>query len=346
MNMKEQIITFIKSPLQSIWYAEIPNYPGPHEDLEMVDSAGTFLSQLDNGLGIVQVSISDEPDGLVDVILEKTAETQDEKGANYNIASCYNYVDSIWLCGVLEFVFGSFPDHLYLEILPIQECRDITEEAFFKAGRHHQLHEDRVNREWNLLSKTNKWRFWHFLAAWADYANERKMGWMPGDRQMFQFESFRYFMPENKLNECLTFPELYISTTKNFPYQFPIVVNHENIQELQAFIQDYFKNEVPFVEVYSYLDVAWSKLKIPDADVYIEDVVEKAFQITQWDYNEIDLWRRVVGKKDKWSKALLYGNLNTQQKDQMETLENIIHQTPPSINEKVWWELHEKMKKQ
>jgi protein-tyrosine phosphatase len=41
MNMKEQIITFIKSPLQSIWYAEIPNYPGPHEDLEMVDSAGT-----------------------------------------------------------------------------------------------------------------------------------------------------------------------------------------------------------------------------------------------------------------------------------------------------------------
>ena len=343
--MQEQIITFIKSPLQSIWYAEIPNYPGAHDDLEMVDSAGTFLSQLDKGLGIVQVKISDEPDDRVDIILEKTEETKDEKGANYKIASGDQSVETIWLCGVLEYVFGTFPNHLYLEILPIQECRDITEEAFFKAGRHYQMDENRVNREWNLLSRTNKWRFWHFLAEWADYANERKMGWMPGDRQMFQFESFRYFMPENKLKNCLTFPELYISTTKNFPYQFPIVINHENIQELKAFIQDYFKNEVPFVEVYSYLDVAWSKLEVQEADLYIEDVMEKAFNITQWDYNEIDLWRRVVGKKDKWSKALLYGNLNTHQKEQMEELENTIHQTPPSINEKVWWELHEKMKK-
>ncbi len=74
--------------------------------------------------------------------------------------------------------------------------------------------------------------------------------------------------------------------------------------------------------------------------------MENVFDITGWDYNEIDLWRRVVGKKDKWSKALLCGNLNAQQKDQLESLETYIHQSPPSINEKVWWELHEKMKKQ
>lgn len=344
--MKEKIITFIKSPLQSIWFAEIPQYPGSHDDLEMVDDAGVFLSQLDNGLGIVQVKISEEPDGIVDVILEKTTETQDEKGANYNIASCYNYVDSIWLCGVLEFVFGSFPDHLYLEILPIQNQRSITEEAFFKAGNHYNIEKNRMNREWELLSKTNKWRFWHFLAEWADYANQRKMGWMPGDRQMLQFENFRYFMPENKLNDCPTFPELYISTTKNFPYHFPIIVNQEHTDELREFIERYFQSEVPFVEVYSYLDVAWSKLEIPDADVYIEDIMEKVFEITGWDYNEIDLWRRVVGKKDKWSKALLCGNLNAIQQDQLESLETYIHQSPPSINEKVWWELHEKMKKQ
>jgi hypothetical protein len=104
------ILTFNKE--NSRWYVELPSYPGPKEDLEMVAGADTLLDTLsNNGESItLEISESEINDSIKAVLLREALEL--------NNGAIYTCLDSeIWLCDVMKFVFGYFPIVIYFKTI-------------------------------------------------------------------------------------------------------------------------------------------------------------------------------------------------------------------------------------
>lgn len=111
-----RILNFEKDP-DGKWYVVFPDYPGPRADLEMVLGADMMLDIYAQGEGNVSLTVSETEVAGFDVI--NLVELCDETtGGAYYKVSIINNIDydfRIWLCDVTKFVFGYFPEFLYLK---------------------------------------------------------------------------------------------------------------------------------------------------------------------------------------------------------------------------------------
>lgn len=87
------------------WYVELPEWPGSHDDLEMVEGADVLLNILSNDHYEVEVKFTDKP--------FEGAHTLTHLGNGYYNNNAWHGPSTIWLCHVTEFVFGKYPKFIY-----------------------------------------------------------------------------------------------------------------------------------------------------------------------------------------------------------------------------------------
>ncbi|MFL5742792.1 MAG: DUF6717 family protein [Flavisolibacter sp.] len=102
------------------WYIDLPAYleqGGSLGDLQMVEGADTMLDKMAEGRSEVLLSISSEPfEGANELeIIEKC---DPHIGGAYYILKNFEgqtFNQHMWLCGVIEFVFGGLPERIYVK---------------------------------------------------------------------------------------------------------------------------------------------------------------------------------------------------------------------------------------
>jgi len=94
------------------WFVEIPEWEGSKEELEMVMGADTMLDLLSEGEDSIRLSLSDERFKGYDYELTFKEEAYD--GANYHLKG-KNIEFEVWLCSVTKFVFGRYPESIYIK---------------------------------------------------------------------------------------------------------------------------------------------------------------------------------------------------------------------------------------
>ena len=120
-----QIMRFDKTA-DSRWYADLIEWTGDKEDLEMVMGADTMLDIMCEGNNYVLCVVAPFPfqdaDRLERLVIcgDKDLSSQGgpSYGAYYKMKS-YRGIEfnlQIWLCDVVKFVFGSFPKDIYISV--------------------------------------------------------------------------------------------------------------------------------------------------------------------------------------------------------------------------------------
>jgi len=105
---------FYKTP-EHRWYADIPEWTGTIDDLEMVSGADTMLDILSQGENKINISFSDNP--LHNSIkLSKINDTPEIGGAEYLFTEYLGieYNIKIWLCDVTKWVFDYLPEKIWI----------------------------------------------------------------------------------------------------------------------------------------------------------------------------------------------------------------------------------------
>ena len=112
----ERKLVFVK--LANKWFAHLPEYPGHPMDLEMVSGADTLCEMIDEyHNGFISVTVSTKPMNG-DEFASKFV-TLDLKEYTDDIGATYTRRDSdqeVWLCNVTKYVFGDFPETLYIRL--------------------------------------------------------------------------------------------------------------------------------------------------------------------------------------------------------------------------------------
>src|SRR5690606_37939001 len=106
--------TFYKTE-ENRWYANIPEWEGSVDELEMVAGADIMLdiySQFENR---ITLTMSDLPLKRGD-LLKRVYDPTVQSGSNYKVTTMFQqpYDYEIWLCDVTKFVFGRFPENIYI----------------------------------------------------------------------------------------------------------------------------------------------------------------------------------------------------------------------------------------
>lgn len=105
------------------WYIDLPEYLeagiGTKANLEMVAGADTLLNHLVEDTGdsiLLHVTDKDPNDYWKAVdwqVLRKASNNPFELGATY----IYEGEMVVWLCPVTEFVFGNYPEEIYIKMV-------------------------------------------------------------------------------------------------------------------------------------------------------------------------------------------------------------------------------------
>lgn len=111
-------IRFYKESSQR-WYADIPEWTGSKEELEMVCGADTMLEYMSEGNDEVSLYLSTEYFENSDTLDFIRNATEIGNGSFYNLKTFkgIEFNLEIWLCDVTLFVFGEFPTKIYLSVL-------------------------------------------------------------------------------------------------------------------------------------------------------------------------------------------------------------------------------------
>ena len=102
-----------------LWFADLPEWKGEKEELQMVAGADNFLEWQADGKDEVSFVVSDtefeESEVLKLMILG--SKIYQEGGAVYQLYSYKNEIIGLhmWLCDVMKFVFGGFPEKIYIK---------------------------------------------------------------------------------------------------------------------------------------------------------------------------------------------------------------------------------------
>ena len=112
----EKRLVFVK--LANKWFVHLPEYPGEPMDLEMVSGADTLCESFDKEKnGFISVTVSTNPmngdDFATCYVVLNLKEHFADIGATYIIQDTEN---EVWLCNVTKFVFGEFPENLYIRL--------------------------------------------------------------------------------------------------------------------------------------------------------------------------------------------------------------------------------------
>jgi hypothetical protein len=94
------------------WFAEIPEWEGDRDELEMVMGADTMLDIISQGEDQVYVSLSTEEFKGYEYLL--TLKEEAYEGGNYHLVG-KNVEFDVWLCHVTKFVFGELPVKIYIK---------------------------------------------------------------------------------------------------------------------------------------------------------------------------------------------------------------------------------------
>jgi hypothetical protein len=104
----------------SEWYAVIPEYPGPKEDLQMILGADHLLYIIAEGASQVELTFDTDPFEGSELLTRKAFGWQGDpeyEGATYWLESYRGlpYGFDLWLCDVTKFVFGDLPQTIYFQ---------------------------------------------------------------------------------------------------------------------------------------------------------------------------------------------------------------------------------------
>lgn len=109
-------LNFVK--LANLWYAQLPEYTGDIDELEMIAGADDMCETLDfNGDGLVQTIVQDIPfkEGKTGKTFTlNLVKSSEDDGADY---ICPELEQKVWLCDVTKYVFGQFPKTIYIKLL-------------------------------------------------------------------------------------------------------------------------------------------------------------------------------------------------------------------------------------
>jgi hypothetical protein len=110
--------TFVKEP--SGWYIDLPEFieqGGSRGDLQMVEGADTMLDIISEGQQRVDLIVDSEPFEESDV-LELKEKCDPYIGGGYYLMREFEHKQinlTMWLCGVIQFVFNDIPHHIYVK---------------------------------------------------------------------------------------------------------------------------------------------------------------------------------------------------------------------------------------
>lgn len=100
------------------WYVDLPEWTGPKADLEMVVGADTMLEFMAQGIkkDEVYLTVSEEEFNDSDKIDFIREAIEWENGAFYHLET-YKGIklnQEMWICDVIKFVYGYFPETLFI----------------------------------------------------------------------------------------------------------------------------------------------------------------------------------------------------------------------------------------
>ena len=93
------------------WFVDLPEWEGTKDELEMVMGADTMLDVISCMDNDVWITLSTEP--FENFTYKLTFKEEIYDGATYGLEGNYMEFD-VWLCSVTKFVFGEFPDEIFL----------------------------------------------------------------------------------------------------------------------------------------------------------------------------------------------------------------------------------------
>lgn len=102
-----RIIRFYKEESHR-WFADIPEWEGSKDDLEMVMGADTMLDIIAEGEGEILLYFGENGNTVLNFIRESE---ELGEGAYYHFREYMgiHFDFRVWLCGVTCFVFGEYP---------------------------------------------------------------------------------------------------------------------------------------------------------------------------------------------------------------------------------------------
>ncbi len=108
------IIRFYKESTHE-WYADIPSYLGPKEDLQMIMGADQMLDIISQENNEVTLYMSPNPFMYANELKLDRLTTEFGEGAFYMMSDYIgiNFNLKLWLCDVTKFIFGDFPKIIY-----------------------------------------------------------------------------------------------------------------------------------------------------------------------------------------------------------------------------------------
>jgi hypothetical protein len=109
-------------PKKDRWYIDLPEWTGPKANLELVAGAEDMFELLSKGKERISVSFCDK---LEDMFTTPNAVAphvvlRHLGGGDYSVnvtTDVYNsdeFPKEIWLCSVTEFIFGAYPEYMYI----------------------------------------------------------------------------------------------------------------------------------------------------------------------------------------------------------------------------------------
>lgn len=105
------------------WYIDLPQWRGPHGNLQMVAGADTLLDTLLTEGNRVEVEVIKSDISIPELEIDSDIVSCQRKeyhpifGATYDVHGLEDHLSKMWICPVTLFVLGEYPIFLYIRKL-------------------------------------------------------------------------------------------------------------------------------------------------------------------------------------------------------------------------------------
>lgn len=115
-NQEGRILDFNKED-DGCWYIDLPAWPFSHHNLMMVAGADDLCEHLSDNKKSVTVAVIANPERKATKDWGKLVKTKSSLtgGATYKVENIEGFNQDIWLCPVTLFVFGKYPNTMYIK---------------------------------------------------------------------------------------------------------------------------------------------------------------------------------------------------------------------------------------
>lgn len=100
------------------WYADIPTYPGPKQDLAMVLGADEILDKLAGFRKAITIDILTDPiDAIYCLTALRVPKDVELGGGKWYTITLSGDIYALWLCDVVLFVLGEYPKEIPFNVV-------------------------------------------------------------------------------------------------------------------------------------------------------------------------------------------------------------------------------------